>query len=251
MGCSKWMFHRKKPFIVNGHLDTSNVASVCGQYDNAIKIKSDEDMDMICVFFQPYALKFMMGIPGDVFTQNSIDFDCLENPELSLLKRHVLDADTDRESLDMIEKFLIKQLLKSQENPYMKPLVATFKEIISHPDIRVDELAKVSCLSERQFRRVFTENVGITPKQMIRLQRFMHAAHYMQKTSEDEDDIINKLGYTDHSHFYKDFQHFASMSPSEYLDYLTSIHEFGDIKIYNSYHLGWPDSPDFIDEKND
>src|SRR5574344_401376 len=99
MGCSKWMFHRKKPFIVNGHLDTSNVASVCGQYDNAIKIKSDEDMDMICVFFQPYALKFMMGIPGDVFTQNSIDFDCLENPELSLLKRHVLDADTDRESL--------------------------------------------------------------------------------------------------------------------------------------------------------
>ena len=31
-GCSKWIFHRMEPFVVNGVEERGNIATVCGQY---------------------------------------------------------------------------------------------------------------------------------------------------------------------------------------------------------------------------
>ncbi|MBQ0156634.1 MAG: hypothetical protein KBT22_08670 [Bacteroidales bacterium] len=63
VGCLRWMFHRKTPFDVNGSSDISFNASVAGLNDKAIKISTTKDVEMITVFFLPYAAQVIMGIP--------------------------------------------------------------------------------------------------------------------------------------------------------------------------------------------
>ena len=48
--------------------------------------------------------------------------------------------------------------------------------------------------------------------------------------------IVDDLGFTDHSHFNKEFRQFAGMSPTEYLAHLREIKRTDFIRGYRAYH---------------
>ncbi|MDD6472803.1 MAG: hypothetical protein PUF62_07205 [Bacteroidales bacterium] len=62
-GFPRWIFHRKTPLEVNGTTDAGLQASVVGLYEKAIHVSALEDVEMITVFFYPYAIPIIMGIP--------------------------------------------------------------------------------------------------------------------------------------------------------------------------------------------
>lgn len=237
VGCLRWMFHRKKPFEINGAAEMSRKASVAGLYDKAIQISTSEDVEMITVFFLPYAAQMVMGIPCKEFTYDNVEFEGLENIEFIDLKNRVLEAATTDDCIRMIEEFILKQLVKTQDSPYLEPLIKVFKTMESNPEARVEDLANAACLSERQFRRIFTDNVGMKPKQIQRIQRFHLATNeILQSRAENLDDILYKFGYTDHSHFNHEFHDIVGISPSEYLTFLEGVRKHGIMPIYRSYH---------------
>ena len=95
MGCMKWMFHRSLPFAINGLMDASNVASVCGQYTEAAHVSMLADIDLIFVFFQPYAMSVVTGMPCSMFESSNVSMDDLEQSEFKVLKQMVLEAGSD------------------------------------------------------------------------------------------------------------------------------------------------------------
>ena len=100
------------------------------------------------------------------------------------------------------------------------------------------ELADMACLSERQLRRVFEDHVGMSPKRMLKVTRFLRAARSIQNLrGHDFTDIVYGMGYTDHSHFNKDFREFAGMSPTEYLQHVRRLEEDRVLEGYRTYHL--------------
>ncbi|MCQ2206731.1 MAG: helix-turn-helix domain-containing protein [Paludibacteraceae bacterium] len=237
MGCMKWMFHRKNPFIVNGTVDKNNHVFVCGQYDKAIVTETDCDLEMICVFFQPYASKLVMDLPCDELFDTNVDFDCLENNDLKILKRQVLEAENLEECIKYIENAILKMVIRNQDNPYVKPLVSVFKQLSSNIETHISDLASTACLGERQFRRVFSENVGLSPKQSLKIHRFLTAARTIQNSEiHSFEDIVALLGYTDNSHFNKEFHSFLGMSPTKYMSYVEDLRKRNLMNPYKSYH---------------
>lgn len=237
MGCMKWMFHRKKPFTVNGITNEKLTTTVCGQYDTAIRIENKEDMEMFCVFFQPYASKLIMGRPCHALMGENVDFDDLEQTEYKDLKRKVEDCADNETAIKEVERFVAQQLYKTEGEANLRTLVHSLKKIVDEPDLRVDQLAASCCLSERQFRRVFNENYGLSPKQMLRIQRLKVATKEIYDSKiTNFDEIIYGLGFTDHSHFNKEFQHMVGLSPTEYARYILSVKEQEMISAYRSYH---------------
>ena len=171
-GCIKWIFHRKQSFRVNGVTGLTARASICGPYDQAVHLDTQEEVEMIMVFFYPYTSHLFTEMPCQLFANDNIDFDCLENTEFKRLKTCVLEADSAESSIAHIESFLQRQLTRTAHLSYLKPLAKVFQAIEQSQEIRVEALAETACLSERQFRRVFIEHVGLSPKQLIRIQRF-------------------------------------------------------------------------------
>lgn len=236
-GSLHWMFHRKKSFDVDNISQDGVKASATGLYDKAIRISSIEDVELITVFFHPYAAGAIMGMPCKALSFDNIDFESLESKEFKELKRHVLDADSTEECIDMIEDFILRRLIKTQGSPYLKQLQQVFCVMKAKPDVRINELASVACLSERQFRRVFMDNVGMNPKQIQRIMRFRHATNEIIFSSpENLDHVLYTNGYTDHSHFNHEFHDIVGISPTEYIASLEQVRRRGVMPIYRSYH---------------
>lgn len=236
-GCMKWMFHRQHPLIVNGIVNTSMVGTVCGCYNSATHVRSDGATYLLFVFFKPYAMKMVMGMPCKHFFDSNIDMDDLENPGFKVLKRQVLESASDSLAIDYIEKFILRQLECYYDEYSVRRIFSVCDEMERRPFLDVKHLADLACLGERQFRRIYLENVGITPKRMLCIYRFIKATQMLQHSlSRDFSSIIVQLGYTDHSHFNKDFRKIAGMSPSEYLTHIELLRQNLVLDGYQSYH---------------
>ena len=237
-GCAKWIFHRLEPFTVNGAEERGHIATVCGQYHTAARISASHPISLIFVVFQPYAMKMVMGgMPCSLFYANNVDMDSLGMAEFKDLKRRVTEATDDDGAIALIEDFVVRQLSRSPDSAHLPRLQHVSRAIEEHPMLSPAELADMACLSERQFRRVFEDHVGMSPKRMLKVTRFLRAARSIQNLrGHDFTDIVYGMGYTDHSHFNKDFREFAGMSPTEYLQHVRRLNDDKVLEGYRTYH---------------
>lgn len=88
---------------------------------------------------------------------------------------------------------------------------AVFEHIYAKDgEVRVQELADLSGLSLRQFERRFKTLVGLSPKRVIRFIRFEAARDaLLQGGLPHPNALAHEFGYTDESHFIRDFKAFA------------------------------------------
>lgn len=236
-GCFKWIIHRKRPFWVQEETNFSAKASVSGPYEKAIHLSTEEELEMIMVIFYPYAFHLLTEIPGRLFTNNNVDFEGLDSRGFKTLKSQVLESESSDAAIARLESFLLRQLAQAKMSPYQQPLAKVFQSIGQQPILRIEALADMACLSERQFRRVFIEHVGLSPKQLLRIQRFHQVANRLISMPVSSfDSLINHFGFTDHSHFYREFQQFSGMSPTDFLHYLQAIQTPELFSAYRSYH---------------
>jgi methylphosphotriester-DNA--protein-cysteine methyltransferase len=79
-------------------------------------------------------------------------------------------------------------------------------------------LAAEAGLSHKKFIKLFTDEVGFTPKVYARVQRFQRVlVRIFQAPEVDWSDVVEQHGYFDQSHFIRDFREFSGLTPTEYL----------------------------------
>ena len=87
-------------------------------------------------------------------------------------------------------------------------------------DASVDRLAEETCLCTRQFRRLFSDMVGLSPKDYLRIQRY-HATLQDLKCNHDNaalSEIAWRNGYYDLSHLNVDFRRISGYAPKSLLE---------------------------------
>jgi AraC-like DNA-binding protein len=82
--------------------------------------------------------------------------------------------------------------------------------------IPIHQLAKTLGWSDRYFAARFREQIGITPKAAARRIRFTHAQQQLTLTNDSLSEIAATCGYSDQSHFTREFHLFAGCSPTVY-----------------------------------
>jgi AraC-like DNA-binding protein len=91
--------------------------------------------------------------------------------------------------------------------------------------IQVPVLAKQACMSQRQFERRFTREIGLPPKLYARIARFESALESKAlSTAESWTDITNRLGYFDQMHLIKDFKEFSGEIPTSLISQLETAY---------------------------
>jgi len=235
--CMKWVFHRSAPFTINNQPDANRNANVCLTYGQTVHVHAEKELNMICVFFQPYASKMVLQMPCEQLAGKLDALDNLEDIAFTRLKRMVLDADSNDEALRLIEEFLLNRIYSVEASPYLKQLQHVSCTIAQHPNIRTEQLAEEACLCERQFRTVFKENYGVSPKQFLRFNRFMYLHRLIISNPEISlKDLVFEGDFTDYSHINKDFQHFVGLPPTEVIEMVKKVIRSSDGEAYKSYY---------------
>lgn len=121
----------------------------------------------------------------------------------------------------LIDAFFLGHLPHNQDLNYsrLRKVIAACDE--AKGNISAAQMARVACLGERQFLRVFKTYVGIPPKQFIRLRRFHRTIQQMQQTAHTGQpiDLLSVAlthGYYDLSHMALEFQQMGCVSPSHF-----------------------------------
>ena len=214
-GCVHLVFHRG---------DNLNIQSkgwqpknfVRGQFSISGDLISKGNIDMIAIIFHPLGLNPFVRCPMSELYNRYVDVEDLEDAELNHLKRIVSSEREAQVCIQQIESFLMRRLVDIGHN--YNRIESVIRLIANYPQTDVDTLAKDACLGYRQFKRIFTEYVGMNPKEYYKVIRFQRILYMLQDNPEMEfTDLSYLCGFYDLSHLVKDFREFSGCSPTQYL----------------------------------
>ncbi len=209
-GCVSLFFHRGERLLTS-NLDSLHPRSfICGQQTVFTDVCSTGNLEMIVVVFQPHTAKLFFKHPISLFHNINISVDEIEDKELTDLANRIEDTDNHTECISLIENYLY-QKITAETSFHIYRLSKVIQQINSTPLILSKKLSDIACLSEKQFFRVFSDNVGISPKDFIRIIRLQRALYSLQNSPETNwAQLAYECGFTDQSHMIKEFkQHFG------------------------------------------
>lgn len=91
---------------------------------------------------------------------------------------------------------------------------------LSQGNVRIHALADELHYSERHMSRIFQDSMGITPKTFARIVRFQNVIDaILHQPMQSLCNYLTELGYSDQSHFQKEFKEYTGITPRRFLSY--------------------------------
>ena len=94
--------------------------------------------------------------------------------------------------------------------------VVDYIEANPHLNLQFDQLAQSMNMSPSRLRHIFTAQVGVSPKQYLRTIRLELAKHLVENTYLNVKEVMTKVGFSDESHFVRDFEKAFGLTPSRH-----------------------------------
>lgn len=222
LGCTQIIFHRKKPLYIPEFCVAQDRLTISGQVNFSSHLCSEGDLDMIVVVFHPHAMSAFLNVPTSLFYNIETSGYNLEDRSLNELTERIFDCRSDETAINLIENWLLARLAgcKTETLRKIDRIDASVRQILGFPQTTVGDLASVACLGKKQFEREFSSLVGINPKEYARIVRFQRALLLMQNHSRQNVNLARIAyagGYSDQSHFCREFRHFSGCTPATLL----------------------------------
>jgi len=230
VGCVQLIFHRGDRMYSHTDGEKQPHVFIGGQSGMYTDIQSTGTTDMLVVLFQPHGARAFFKMPMDEFNNRNISVEDLNDKPLEQLSGQILAARDNKTAIALIENFLLTRLTNFDAYNYKR--INNALGAINHTQQNtVKDLAESACLSYKQFSRIFTEYIGATPKEFLRVVRYQRAVYMLQNNREkDQTELALDCGYYDQPHLIKEFKTFSGYTPNEYMaicdpysDYFTKI----------------------------
>ena len=210
VGCVQLVFHKGKRLMCLQESRLQPQSFISGQSFGFSDVVSTGVIEMITVVFQPYAAKVFLQIPLHLFNGQNVSTDTPDNDQC----------------IRLIEQFFFRRLASGFEYN-LKRLSTVLDEINLHPQVNTLQLSDVACLSTKQFGRVFTDYIGTTPKDFLRIVRMQRALYVLQQNPGSPfAQVAYECGFSDQSHMIKEFKLFSGYTPAEYLSVCAPVSDY-------------------------
>lgn len=216
IGCPQMIFHRRTPLLIPELYSRQDKFTISGQVNFPAHIASDGYVEMIVAVFYPHSIGMFIDIPPSAFYNKEISGYDIENKQINLLAERIFDCAESETAISLIDQWLTERINPSLN---IERIGASLSALLLSPSSTVDSLAGIAGLGKKQYGRLFREYVGMNPKEYGRIVRFQRALRMMQLVSRDYVGIAYANGYSDQSHFIRDFRQFSGMTPKQLTEY--------------------------------
>ena len=153
----------------------------------------------------------LLRLPGTETTDQSIPLEDVWGPLGRRLNSQMENAASAEECVGFLEACLTEP---GETGIVQRVCAAIVQE---RGQMRVDELAFDAGMSARQLRRVFLEQVGLSPKHFCRVIRFRDSASRLAASKRgDWVQIALDCGYYDQAHFINEFRELSGHTPASF-----------------------------------
>lgn len=197
-------------------LQTFKQVWISGMHKNFLSISAHQDSEMFVIQLKPYGGFPFFHIPIHQLNDRVVSATEILGEEMLELRKKILVAKTVQEKFLIAKKWLFSrfdlskipssELLDIVQELRVQPLKAHKKIIQSYPH------------SQKHLIGQFKKFCGLTPKVFHRIMRFneiLMEIHAQKGINWAQ--IAYNFGYTDQSHFIKEFKEFSGFNPSEFI----------------------------------
>ncbi len=141
-----------------------------------------------------------------------MDADFCMSEYVNEIKKRMDINTTFDEFINISNKILIKQIKERfQDTNFMNALFYVLK---NKGNIRIETLADQCFIGKRQLERMFLTRMDLSPKQFTNLIRYQNAWRGIL-LSQDVNELVFQLGYSDQSHLLREFKTYHGIAPCE------------------------------------
>ncbi len=225
-GCPGLIINIGEPFLLgfkNGNLKVFSGCRLFGSFTRQLLTEHMGQTDLVAVKFMPGQFTRFFKVPAIELTDTSTTIETLWGKSGRELEQKLFDSNTVSEMIKLLDDAFLARL----SSPYSyddRILVALHAISNRKGQIRIENLARWLDLSRRHFERRFVDLVGLTPKRMCRIVRFLSVfSHTMAYQGLDWADLAIACGYSDQAHLIREYKFFAGHSPLSYLKNKSSL----------------------------
>ena len=204
-------------FDEGDRLSTFRGSVICGPHSDYFAIDSTQEGTVMGIHFRPGGAFPFFKLPAAELQNLHVGLDTLWGAKAGEIRDRVIEAATPEAKLRTLEELLLAQAARPLAR---HPAVAfALRELSTVPLTRtIAEVTDQIGLSQKHFIRVFSEEVGLTPKLFCRVRRFQEALSRIHEGRRiDWTEVALDCGYFDQAHFNRDFRAFSGLNPSTYL----------------------------------
>lgn len=184
--------------------------------ESYVKINS-EILRGVSISLTYLGVNHLLQLPIKLLLNNIIDLDLILGQKVYLLLEKLQEAPTDVEIVSILDDFFI-QLIKNK-NRVRQSFLAHLNHILNanYQMVNVNELASQSHLHERSLERKFKAEMGLSPKEFLRLMRFIKIIHLISDNPHIPVHDLVWLGrFFDQSHLIHEFKKISNHTPSDF-----------------------------------
>lgn len=186
-------------------------ALLVGARTSAELIATCDMTHLVGVIFRPGGLGPWLRERADLFYEQSVTLTDLW-PARTLRERL---HEASYFSPDLTLRVLDQLLCERASAPVRRTHVRQALNLL--PSHSVHETARRLGISERRLHLIFSEDVGLSPKQWSSVHRFQRALCALHRGVDIRwADLALACGYADQSHFTRDFRRFSGIDPTTY-----------------------------------
>lgn len=196
-----------------GSYESFSGAFFSGAYARPLFVDTREHV--IGVHFKPGGAFRFLGVPSSELTNSHVDLEALWGRFSRDLREQLCAAANPTERFHLLEMALLARLKTLEQDRAVRAALEVLRR--DGGEARTRDLAAQLGLSQRHFIKIFSTQVGLTPKVFGRMQRFQCAVDLTRSSSApDWSDAAVACGYFDQSHLIRDFQTFSGLGPTEF-----------------------------------
>ena len=191
-------------------------AWVSGVHQNYISISAHPDSEMFVIQFKAFGALPFLHRPLHEIVERVVPAEEFPDGEIVALRDALKAAPETADKFAVADAWLERQYDDSLRPP--DSIVATIGRLQEQPASKLNEVIAEYDGSQKHLISQFRKYVGLTPKQYQRVLRFNDVFRQMQADQFlSWSDIAHLCGYSDQSHFIREFKHFSGFNPEAFL----------------------------------
>ncbi len=188
-----------------------------GQSIHPIELCIEGAYQLIVFQLSPFAAKTLFGINPKELNDDCYDLHLLNDVDVKAVTKQLTDTPDVSKRVEIIATFMTDLLQQTTTKPDQKIALAINLILSSNGTITVKALRENLHMTERTLQRLFIEYVGISPKQFAKIIQFQSSLNQLSEEQYSKlTDIVYETGYTDQSHFIRNFKKYTGKKPSQF-----------------------------------
>jgi AraC-like DNA-binding protein len=218
-GCMEMIFHYGD--LYRQYTDESNSivqprCFVFGQITHPLDIEPTGETGIFAVRFYPFGFEPFSTITMSLLANKATPLNEIFEEAGRQLEKEVLSATTTEARIDLCEHFFLK-LLSEQHTVQRTVALCVDAMLKVNGSLSVKEISSRLDINRRQLERLFSEKIGLSPKQLSKIVRLQSALKLMLNEENTRlTSVAYDTDYYDQAHFNKDFKEFTGLTPKKF-----------------------------------